>query len=140
MNNTPSMSTPAGKLLNNSSQTLSVRQQVAYALPAMGTIFLFGPVGVLQGIYATYFGVSLTAIAMVLLVARLFDAVSDPLIGYLSDRYHVKKGSRKPFMACGGVLMIISGYFLNVPVDPYSLDASTQVSVMYFLTFYLLFI
>ena len=139
MNNCSLTHASACAALDNGSQGLNVRQQCTYALPVMGIIFLMGPIALLQGIYATYFGVSLTAIAMVLLIARLFDGVTDPLIGYLSDRYHARTGSRKIFIACGGVAITITGYFLYVPVDPQSLTASTQVSVAYFLIFYLLF-
>ena len=49
-----------------------------------------------------------------LLIARLFDGFTDPLIGLLSDR----SGSRKPWMI-GGALVVASGaYFLyNPPSD-----------------------
>ena len=139
MNDSYQTTISAGVHLKNSAEVLVVRQQIGYALPVVGTTLLLSPIALLQGIYATYFGVSLTAIAMVLLVARLFDAVTDPLVGYLSDRYHARKGSRKVFIASGAMLIIFSGYFLYVPVDPNVIDSSTQVSVMYFLTFYLLF-
>lgn len=126
--------------LSNAGTTLSVREQFLYALPTASISFLFAPVtSVLHGIYATYFGLSLAAIAMVLLIARIFDAVTDPVIGYLSDRYHARTGGRKAFMAYGVMLLIVSGYFLYVPVNPSSVDSSTQVSVAHFLVFYLLF-
>ena len=139
MNDSYQTTIPAGVHLKNSAEVLVVRQQIGYALPVVGTTLLLSPIALLQGIYATYFGVSLTAIAMVLLVARLFDAVTDPIIGYLSDRYHDRNGSRKLFISLGGVCTIFSGYFLYVPVDPSSVDASTQVGVVHFLVFYLLF-
>lgn len=139
MSNT--LSAPAGSndLVAESGSALTVRQKIAYALPAGGTNFLFAPISVLQGIYATYFGLSLTTLATILLITRLFDGLTDPLVGYLSDRYHLRTGSRKPFLAWGGILMLVSGYFLYVPVDPATIDASTTVSVAYFLVFYLLF-
>ena len=59
------------------SKSLSVRLQISCVIPTVGTVFLVAPiVGVLQGVYATYFGLSLSAIAAVLLVARLFDAIT----------------------------------------------------------------
>ena len=60
---------------------------LAYPLPYIAMAFLFGPMAILQGIYAKYFGLSLTTIAAVLLIGRLFDAITDPIIGYLSDRH-----------------------------------------------------
>jgi Na+/melibiose symporter-like transporter len=93
----------------------------------------------MQGIYAKYFGLTLISIAFVILIARLFDAVSDPLIGYFSDRYYSRKASRKPFVFIGGVLFVISSYFLYVPVNPESVTSATQVSVTYFLCWFILF-
>ena len=122
--------------MTNSEDKLNTRAQIAYALPVTSNAFIMQPVVLLQGIYALYFGLSLTTIATVLLLSRIFDAITDPLIGYLSDR----TGYRKAFIVCGGVLMIISGYFLLVPVDLDTLSPSTKVSEIYFLlsffTFY----
>ena len=120
-------------------QSLSETQHLAYAAPTMMVMFLWSPMGILQGIYAKYYGVALTTIATVLLLARVFDAVTDPLIGYWSDRIQTKFGTRKPFIVAGGLLFIVSSYFLYVPVDPNTVDALTVVSTAYFLVWFLLF-
>ena len=88
---------------------------VAYALPVMPVVCLLAPVTIVQGIYAKYYGLPLSALALVLLVARFFDAITDPLIGYCSDRYQQHQGTRKPFMVVGGVSFVISIYHLYVP-------------------------
>ena len=114
-------------------------QQLSYALPVIGVAFLMGPLTILQGIYAKYFSVPLTTIALVLLVSRLFDAVTDPLIGYFSDRCHARWGTRKHFVAIGGGLLILSSYFLYVPVDIQTIGPATNVSGAYFLVWFLAF-
>ena len=82
---------------------------VAYSLPLLSLDFLVAPImSILQGIYAKYYGLELTAIASVLIIARVFDGVSDPLIGYWSDRMR----ARKPFVLAGGALFIVCAYFL----------------------------
>ena len=93
---------------------VSTRQplhHLAYAAPVCGIYFLMGSLGLLQGIYAKYFGMPLSTIALVLFVSRLFDAISDPIIGYWSDRVYACTGSRKPFVVCGVLLFIISSIF-----------------------------
>lgn len=99
----------------NSPLTLS--NCITYAFPAIAMLWIYAPLVIVQGIYAKYYGLSLTTIAAIVLFGRLFDAVSDPLIGYFSDRYRRRMGTRKPFVLVGGVLMIVSGYFLYVPVS-----------------------
>lgn len=112
---------------------------MAYSFPVLCTAFLMGPMSIIQGIYAKYFGMALTSIAVVLLISRVFDAVTDPIIGYLSDRHHALTGSRKPFMIWGGILFIICSYFLFVPVSPDELEETTTVSSTYFLGWFLAF-
>lgn len=123
--------------VNNNSLALSA--QLAYVAPTLMVAFLNGPIGIIQGMYAKHFGITLTTIATILLIARLFDAITDPLIGYLSDRHYNKYGSRKAFVVAGGLMVIISSYFLYVPVDPDSIDESVTVSPLYFLGCFLVF-
>ena len=45
-------------------------------------------------------------------VMRLFDAVTDPIIGALIDRTSTKFGKFRPFMVLGNVIMIVSSICL----------------------------
>lgn len=104
---------------------------VAYMSPALAFSFLFGPILVLQGIYAKTFGLALTHLAVILLIIRLFDAITDPIIGYISDSYYSRYKTRKPFMLIGAFLFLLGGFFLYIPPD--AVDAS------YFLRWSLVF-
>jgi len=55
--------------------------------------------------YTRHLGLGLGTIGIILLLVRLFDAVQDPLIGYLSDR-HV---TRRYAIMLGGVLTLTIG-------------------------------
>lgn len=111
---------------------LNSRQRFEYALPALIVYFMMGPLTVLQGVYAQYFGLSLSTIASVILISRLFDAVTDPIIGAISDLHVMRGGSRKGFVAIGGVLFVISCYFLFVP----PVDVTASYFLVWFLAFY----
>ena len=112
----------------STSTSLSYTIIVGYSLPLFALHFSIAPImSILQGIYAKYYGLELTAIASVLLVARIFDGVTDPLIGYFSDRSR----SRKRWVLAGGALFIVSAYFLFSPPE--------TVTVGYFLFWYLAF-
>ena len=49
-------------------------------------------------------GLNPVMIGIVLAIARLWDAISDPLIGNLSDNARTRWGRRKPFMVAGALL------------------------------------
>ena len=124
---------------NDTKLHLETYRTLNYALPTVVVAFLIGPVAIIQGIYAKYFGLSLTTIASVLLIARLFDAVTDPLIGYFSDHYYARTGSRKKIICTGAVLFIISAYFLYVPHGIGSSAPYDPISTACFLTWFLIF-
>lgn len=120
------------KNIDSNKAPTSLKQLTLYALPTVGVNFLLVPMwSVLQGIYATYHGLALSTIATVILIGRLFDAITDPMIGYMSDRTRTYFGSRKPWVALGGLLFLLSSYFLYVPPE--------NVSPTYFLLWFLAF-
>ena len=66
------------------------------------------------------------------LIALLFDAVSDPIIGTISDNYKSKKyGRRHPFMAMSAVPLGISTYLLFTPLENLS-----QFELFLWMTFF----
>ena len=70
-------------------------------------------------------GLSLASMGFILMLARLSDVFTDPLIGLLSDRTKISLGRRKPWILLGSPLLAISTYFLFVPPD--------QPDLLYFL-------
>ncbi|MGH8506048.1 MAG: MFS transporter, partial [Stenotrophobium sp.] len=58
----------------------------AFALPGVMQGFMHAPEAQVQGIYARYAGLPLVALATALLLTRLLDGITYPLIGYLTDR------------------------------------------------------
>lgn len=91
------------------------------------TIFLHGSVGLptamfgypiaiwLPAFYAGELGVSLAVVGTMIMLARLSDVVTDPVIGYFSDRSTSKFGRRRPFMVAGLPILVLGVLFLFVP-------------------------
>lgn len=121
-------SSPVG---SKDESSLSLSQKVAYSLPLIPCHILMVPMAILQGVYAKHYGLALTTLALIVFSGRIFDAVTDPLVGYCSDRYHAKHGTRKPFIFVGGLLLIICGFFLYAPLG--------EVTTLYFAVWYILF-
>jgi GPH family glycoside/pentoside/hexuronide:cation symporter len=99
-------------------ERLSYRTKLAYALPAFSLAVVGIPVYVyIPKFYTDVIGVPMTALGVVLLAVRLFDAVTDPLIGSLSDRTRSPFGRRRPFIIAGAVLTAAAMLFLFNPPD-----------------------
>jgi glycoside/pentoside/hexuronide:cation symporter, GPH family len=87
----------------------------AYAAPGVPEAMLLYCAGlVLPGFY-TQEGVDVKVIGSVMVVARLFDATIDPVIGHLSDRAAAIFGSRRPWLLAGAVVSSIAAWFLYTP-------------------------
>ena len=111
----------------------NTRNAILYAIPQGAIALLVAPSLLLAGIYAKYYGMELTTIATVMLVARLFDAITDPVIGYCSDYWRRRTGSRKPLILLGGLLLIPCSYCLFTPPN----DVSASYFMLCYLAFYL---
>lgn len=62
-------------------------------------------------------GLTLPIIGTILIVARLSDIVTDPLVGNLSDNWPTKWGRRKPWILAGVPVMCLGIYMLFVPPE-----------------------
>jgi GPH family glycoside/pentoside/hexuronide:cation symporter len=68
--------------------------------------------------YATDLGIGLAAVGAVWLAARVFDGITDPLIGYLSDITRTRWGRRRVWMAAAVPVMMLAVYKLFFPDPP----------------------
>lgn len=59
---------------------------------------------VIPGFFTTEVGLSTAFVALVYTASRVFDAVTDIGVGFLSDRTKSPLGRRKPWLIAGTVL------------------------------------
>lgn len=114
-----------GQLIQNPIKKMSL---ITYAILAMPLAFAGIPIYIhAPDFYVTTYGVSLAVLGTVMMLLRLFDAIQDPLIGYLSDKY---SQHRPLFMLFGAVLLVLSFGLLFMPL--------TDNYVLWFAVFLLL--
>lgn len=65
--------------------------------------------------YSQVMGVSAYLVSLALMIALIVDALSDPLIGYLSDNTRSRWGRRHPFMYAAAIPASVAYYFLWNP-------------------------
>lgn len=74
-------------------------------------------------------------IAVAIAVARAFDAITDPLMGYISDHTKSRWGRRKPWIAVGVVGYCVTFYLLLVPPDETGAGMSTWYGFSFLMVF-----
>ena len=104
-----------------SSTTLSTKLYygfgaVAYGAKSNGFNYL------LLFFYSQVIGLRADLVSLGILIALIFDAVSDPIVGYLSDNTRSRLGRRHPFMYAAGVPVAIAYFFLWSPPEQNALS------------------
>lgn len=82
--------------------------------------------------YAGNLGLSLAMVGTILMLARLTDVVTDPIMGEVSDRWRTIFGRRRPWLVAGAPVMMYGAYKLFVPDEG-------AVGIWYFLIFLTVF-
>jgi len=82
--------------------------------------------------YASGLGISLAMVGTILMLARLTDVITDPIMGEISDRWRTRFGRRKPWLLVGMPLMMFGVYKLFIPPEG-------EVSIVYLLSYLTLF-
>ncbi len=86
-------------MVKHFSQKLSFREKVGYSLGDSGANFVFQVLMAYQFFFFTQvMGISAFAAGTLFLVGRLFDAVTDPLMGIISDRTRHRWGRFRPWL------------------------------------------
>ncbi|MDH3643585.1 MAG: MFS transporter [Gammaproteobacteria bacterium] len=90
----------------------------SYGAPAMPLSMVALPMAVyLPAVYADSegFGLSLGFVGLVMMLSRIFDGITDPVIGFVSDRLRTRWGRRKPFVLLGTPIYIAGICLLFIP-------------------------
>jgi len=82
---------------------------IAYGSGGIIPIALFNIAGQLMGLIGNIgLGLSAFWLGVIMIFPRLWDAVSDPVMGHLSDNTRTRWGRRRPYIFVGGLLVAIS--------------------------------
>ena len=73
-------------------------------------LFMFLP-----KVYSASSGISMQDVGLIIFATRLWDFVTDPLVGWLSDKTHTRFGRRIPWMTLAWLPLSISAYKLFLP-------------------------
>lgn len=119
-----------------SSDAVPMKEKLGYAAGAFTNQYGEGGINALATpVYNLTIGLNVTTIGLILGGIRLWDAVTDPIVGKLSDNCKSKMGRRRPFILLGTLLMAIT-YPLIWFASP---DWAESSKTIYFISLALIF-
>ncbi|AXD27208.1 MFS transporter [Salmonella enterica] len=90
--------TTANIAQNKAGQTLSVREKIGYGLgDAGGTVITCLIMNFLTFFYTDVFGLTPALVGTLFIALRVFDAISDPVMGIIADRTQSRWGRFRPW-------------------------------------------
>ena len=116
----------ADKDSSKKNNTLTFHQIFAYGMPGIAvTMSMVLLMMYVPKFYADIVGVDLAFISLVILVSRLLDAITDPLIGSLSDKTKSKWGRRRPWIFISSFVLGITLLLIASPPVEFTANQAT---------------
>jgi GPH family glycoside/pentoside/hexuronide:cation symporter len=95
---------------------VSMYKKIAYATPAFALAVVGIPIYVyIPKFYTDVVGINITVLGYLLFSVRIFDAFTDPALGYLSDKTKTPFGRRRPYIAVGSIFIAVALFLLFNP-------------------------
>jgi GPH family glycoside/pentoside/hexuronide:cation symporter len=120
-----------------SQNQLSRAQIVTYGLPAFSTSMILISVAIyLPNFYTDQLGVTAAMLSWVFLAGRVWDAVTDPLMGHISDRTRTRWGRRRPYFLLSALPICVVFYLIWSPNPTLSPNALFLELLVWYLALY----
>ena len=117
--------TTASSIRDKPEGELPLVLNAGFGVGALGVAILVNLTATLLPPFMTNFlGIGAGVVATILLVTKLYDVVTDPLMGIISDRTESRWGRRRPYLFLGGVVGALGLVLLFVPPE---LDNATYL-------------
>ncbi len=81
-------------------------------------------------------GIALGLATTIFMLAKLWDAITDPFMGFISDNTRGKWGRRKPYMFWGGISLLLCIFLVFLPVREWGMSVggfTAYIIIMYLL-------
>jgi Na+/melibiose symporter-like transporter len=114
-----------------------IGEKLAYGL---GGLMDGGAVAMISCILLKYMTdtlcITAAAASTIMMLAKLWDAVTDPVMGFLSDNTRGRFGRRKPYMLIGGICIVVALFLLFAPLHKMGITSQAGM-IAWMLVFYL---
>jgi len=86
--------------------------------------------------YMTANGIAIALASTIMMIAKIWDAITDPIMGFITDNTRSKYGRRKPYMFWGGLSLLLCIFLVFLPVRDWGVSIegfTAYIIIMYLL-------
>ncbi len=116
---------------------ISLKEKVFYGI---GGFMDGGGVAMMSCVMVAYMtkhlGIALQSATLIFMLAKLWDAITDPIMAFITDNTRSKFGRRKPYLFFGGISLILCIFLVFMPVK--DMGMSIAGITVYIIFMYLL--
>lgn len=127
----------SGKPIVPENERVPLKEKIFYG---MGALMDGGGVALMSCVMLNYMTDHLKIYAAtastVMMLSKFWDAITDPVMGHITDNTRSKYGRRKPYMAIGGIMLVIALLLLFAPINDWGITSQGGM-VAYVLIFYM---
>ena len=110
---------------------IPLKEKLAYGV---GALMDGGGVALMSCVMLNYMtdglGIEMAIASTIMMLAKLWDAITDPLMGFISDNTRSRFGRRKPYMFVGGIMLLVCLLLLFLPIKDYGMNVPGMVAYM----------
>ncbi len=85
--------------------------------------------------YMTNLGIAMGIASTIFMISKLWDAITDPIMGFITDNTRGKHGRRKPYLFWGGISLMFAIFLLFAPIRDWGMSVGGAIA--YITIFYL---
>ena len=112
------MKVKSGDKTGQGEGAISLGGKAAYGVGAVGESVFFALFGLFITIYYNQIvGLSNSLIGTAVMLALIGDAITDPIVGIMSDRWHSRFGRRHPFLVAAPVPLVLAIFCIFNPPE-----------------------
>jgi len=114
---------------------MKLRSKLFYGFGAFGKDLMYAMSTIMAIFFVDYIGINPGFIGIMFMVARIWDAINDPIMGTIVDNTKSKRGKFKPWILIGSLVnaVVLVLVFVNTGLEPNSWMMYLYVSTFYIL-------
>lgn len=109
------------------------KERFTYGIYFLGQLVIYGIISGYLQIFFTDIAIPATAVAIIFLAARIWDAVNDPMMGVIVDKANLKGGKYKPWLKLSAILIPVFTILLFAIPSTFSMTLKITLAAMLYI-------